>query len=61
MKQNDINIKLAEKTEQISDNLDSFKKEVGEVMCSMASIMSIMNNMIDCERRIQHRQNSYRH
>lgn len=57
MKQNDINIRLAEKTEQISDNLDSFKKEVGEVMCSMASIMSIMNNMIDCERRIQHRTN----
>ena len=57
MKQNDINIRLAEKTEQISDNLDSFKKEAGEVMCSMASIMSIMNNMIDCERRIQHRTN----
>lgn len=57
MKQNDINIKLAEKTEQISDNLDSFKKEAGEAICSMASIMSIMNNMIDCERRMQHRTN----
>ena len=26
MKQNEINIKLAEKTEQTNDNLDSFKK-----------------------------------
>lgn len=55
MKQNDINIRLAEKkTEQISDNLDSFKKkETGEVMCSMASIMSTMNKMIDCERQLE--------
>lgn len=30
MKQNDINIRLAEKIEQISDNLDSFKKKKQE-------------------------------
>ena len=57
MKQSDINTRLAEEINKTNNELDSFKKEAGEVMCSMASIMSTMNKMIDCERRMQHRTN----
>jgi hypothetical protein len=57
MKQNDINIRLAEKTEQISDNLDSFKEESGRALCSVVEVLEIINKIIDYERRMQHRTN----
>lgn len=57
MRQYDINVKLAEKTQGISSDLDLFKEESGRVMCSIAETMQIMNKIIDYERRAQRRTN----
>lgn len=57
MRQYDVNIKLVEKAQEISSDLDSFKKESGQVMCSIVETMQIINKVIDCERRMQHRTN----
>lgn len=57
MRQYDINVKLAEKTQETSSDLDLFKEESGRVMCSIAETMQIMNKIIDYERRMQHRIN----
>lgn len=57
MRNYDVTVKLAEKTQQITDDLDSFKEESGRVMCSIAETMQIMNKIIDYERRMQHRTN----
>ena len=57
MRQYDVTVKLAEKTQQITDDLDSFKEESGRVMCSTIETMQIMNKIIDRERRMQHKTN----
>lgn len=57
MRNYDVTVKLAEKTQQITDDLDSFKEESGRVMCSIAETMQIINKIIDYERRMQHRTN----
>ena len=57
MRQYDVTVKLAEKTQEISSDLDLFKEESGQVMCSIVETMQIMNKIIDCERRMQHRTN----
>lgn len=57
MRNYDATVKLAEKTQQITDDLNSFKEESGRVMCSIAETMQIMNKIIDYERRMQHRTN----
>ena len=57
MRQYDINVKLTEKTQEISSDLDSFIEESGQVMRSIVETMQIMNKIIDCERRAQRRTN----
>lgn len=57
MRNYDVTVKLAEKTQQISDNLDSFKEESGRALCSVVEVLEIMNKIIDCERRAQRRTN----
>lgn len=57
MRQYDVTVKLAEKTQQITDNLDSFKEESGRAPCSVVEVLKIINKIIDYERRMQHRTN----
>lgn len=57
MRNYDVTVKLAEKTQQISDDLDSFKEESGRALRSVVEVLEIMNKIIDCERRMQHRTN----
>lgn len=57
MRQYDVTIKLAEKTQQITNDLDSFKEESGRALCSVVEVLKIINKIIDYERRMQHRTN----
>lgn len=57
MRQYDINVKLAEKTQEISSDLDLFKEESGRALCSVVEVLEIMNKIIDYERRAQRRTN----
>lgn len=57
MRQYDVTVKLAEKTQQITDDLDSFKEESGRALCSVVEVLKIINKIIDYERRMQHRTN----
>lgn len=57
MKQYDVTVKLVEKTQQITSNLDSFKEESSRVLCSVVEVLEIMNKIVDYERRMQHRTN----
>lgn len=57
MRQYDINVKLAEKTQRITDDLDSFKEESGRALCSVVEVLEIINKIIDYKRRMQHRTN----
>lgn len=53
MRQYDVNIKLAEKTQQITNDLDSFKEESGRALFSVVEVLEIMNKITDYERRAQ--------
>ena len=57
MRQYDVTTKLAEKTQQITNDLDSFKEEYGRALCSAVEVLEIMNKIIDYERRAQRRTN----
>ena len=57
MRHYDVTVKLAEKTQEISSDLDLFKEESGQVMRSIVETMQIMNKIIDYERRMQYRTN----
>ena len=57
MRQYDINVKLAEKTQQTINNLDSFKEESGRALCSVVEVLKIINKIIDYKRRAQRRTN----
>lgn len=57
MRQYDINVKLAEKTQGISSDLDLFKEESGRALCSVVEVLKITNKIIDYERRAQRRTN----
>ena len=57
MRQYDVNIKLAEKTQQITNDLDSFKEESGRALFSVVEVLEIMNKITDYERRAQRRTN----
>lgn len=57
MRQYDVTVKLVEKTQQITNDLDSFKEESGRALCSVVEVLEIMNKIIDYERHMQHRTN----
>ena len=57
MRQYDVTVKLAEKIQQITDDLDSFKEESGRALCSVVEVLKIINKIIDYERRMQYRTN----
>lgn len=57
MRNYDVTVKLAEKTQQITNDLNSFKEESGRALCSVVEVLKIINKIIDYERRMQHRTN----
>lgn len=57
MRHYDVTVKLVKKTQQITNDLDSFKEESGRALCSVVEVLEIMNKIIDYERRMQHRTN----
>lgn len=57
MRHYDVTVKLAEKTQQITDDLNSFKEESGRALFSVVEVLKIINKIIDYERRMQHRTN----
>ena len=57
MRQYEVTVNLAEKPQQITDDLDSFKEESGRALCSVVEVLKIINKIIDYERRAQRRTN----